>query len=129
MVDDHRINERVRLLTHRINAEQIEMDQQLVCKADPPEGRLLRSNGPFSILIGVGDVNARGALWRKARQDVLRIDQAKTATTISTIQLSGVSRSRHRGIRMPRTSRQAGSRSKRFDVASPSSQPIGVEMR
>jgi len=38
--------------------------------AETPDGRLLRSSSPFSILIGVRNVDARRQLWRTARQDL-----------------------------------------------------------
>lgn len=40
--------------------------------ADTPEGRLLRSNSPFSLLIGVRDPDTRRKLWRKAKRDLGR---------------------------------------------------------
>lgn len=39
--------------------------------ADTPEGRLLRSNSPFSIVIGVPNPDTRRRLWRKAKYDLL----------------------------------------------------------
>lgn len=39
--------------------------------ADTPEGRLLRSNSPFSIIIGIHDPETRRRLWRQAKHDLL----------------------------------------------------------
>ncbi len=39
--------------------------------ADTPEGKLLRSNSPFSQLIGISDVEQRIALWRQAKRELL----------------------------------------------------------
>lgn len=39
--------------------------------ADTPEGKLLRSNSPFSQLIGISDVERRIALWRQAKAELL----------------------------------------------------------
>lgn len=38
--------------------------------ADDAEGRLLRSNSPFSTLIGIWDPQERTRLWRQAKQDL-----------------------------------------------------------
>lgn len=38
--------------------------------SDTPEGRLLRSNSPFSTLIGVRDPEERTRLWRQAKLDL-----------------------------------------------------------
>lgn len=40
--------------------------------SDAPEGDDLRSNSPFSILIGLRDVEERNALWRRASLEVRR---------------------------------------------------------
>lgn len=37
---------------------------------DSPEGRLLRSNSPFSTLIGIRDPDERTKLWRQAKRDL-----------------------------------------------------------
>jgi hypothetical protein len=36
-----------------------------------PEGRLLRSNSPFSIVIGIEDVAHRRRIWREAKAQLL----------------------------------------------------------
>ncbi|WP_210358086.1 hypothetical protein [Sphingomonas beigongshangi] len=38
--------------------------------AETPEGRLLRSNSPFSTLIGIQDPDERSRLWRQAKHDL-----------------------------------------------------------
>ncbi len=38
--------------------------------ADTPKGRLLRSNSPFSLIIGVSDTERRRQLWRQAKHDL-----------------------------------------------------------
>lgn len=38
--------------------------------ADTPEGRLLRSNSPFSRIIGIRDPQTRRQLWRQAKHDL-----------------------------------------------------------
>ena len=38
---------------------------------DGAEGRLLRSNSPFSTLIGIPDPKERKRLWRQARRDLM----------------------------------------------------------
>lgn len=38
--------------------------------ADSPEGRLLRSNSPFSIVIGTTDTETRRRMWRQAKRDL-----------------------------------------------------------
>lgn len=40
--------------------------------SDDPEGRLLRSNNPFSLLIGSVDAAERKRTWRQARNDLSR---------------------------------------------------------
>ncbi len=37
---------------------------------DTPDGRLLRSNSPFSVLIGVSDVNERIKIWSQAKSEL-----------------------------------------------------------
>jgi hypothetical protein len=39
---------------------------------DDPEGRLLRSNNPFSVLMGPTDQAERRETWRQAREDLSR---------------------------------------------------------
>lgn len=105
-MDAHEINERFRLLTHRVYAQRIDEDPTLIARAataiqqtiehgEPtlgermwsalltlpattikasmldcgPEGRLLRSNSPFSELIGVTDIEDRRALWKQAQNE------------------------------------------------------------
>ena len=46
-------------------------DVRAVMIADTPEGQLLRSNSPFSLLIGLKDDNTRRALWRLAKVQLL----------------------------------------------------------
>lgn len=53
-----------------------EIRQQML--AVTPEGRLLRSNSPFSRLIGVKDPDVRRELWRIAKRD---LDGAETRIT------------------------------------------------
>lgn len=38
--------------------------------ADNADGRLLRSNSPFSTLIGIRDPDERTSLWRQAKQEL-----------------------------------------------------------
>ena len=38
--------------------------------ADTPNGRLLRSNSPFSLVIGISDPQERRQLWRQAKHDL-----------------------------------------------------------
>lgn len=45
---------------------------------DTPEGRLLRSNSPFSTLIGIGDPNERSRLWRQAKHDLSALTTSNT---------------------------------------------------
>ena len=37
---------------------------------DTPNGRLLRSNSPFSVIIGISDPDMRRKLWRRAKHDL-----------------------------------------------------------
>ena len=39
---------------------------------DNPDGRLLRSNSPFSHIIGITDVDVRKQLWRQAKTELTR---------------------------------------------------------
>ncbi len=38
--------------------------------ADTPQGRLLRSNSPFSRIIGISDPQTRRQVWRQAKHDL-----------------------------------------------------------
>lgn len=106
-VTSHDVAERARLISHRIYAEQIELQPQLIDEArgflergiaenggtmghnlwqliltrpwsqvrdrmlqDDAEGRLLRSNSPFSHLIGIQDESIRRQIWRKAKAEL-----------------------------------------------------------
>lgn len=44
---------------------------------DTPEGRLLRSNSPFSVLIGVSDVNERRRIWNQAKSELSRAQTSR----------------------------------------------------
>lgn len=48
---------------------------------DGPEGRLLRSNSPFSTLIGVRDPEERTRLWQQAKRELsdLKISSERSA--------------------------------------------------
>lgn len=37
---------------------------------DTPEGRLLRSNSPFGVMIGISDVDERRRIWRQAKSEL-----------------------------------------------------------
>ena len=45
---------------------------EVLMLSETEEGRLLRSNSPFAMLIGISDVNERMALWRQARYELSR---------------------------------------------------------
>jgi hypothetical protein len=112
-IDSHAIAEQARLLSHRLYADAVRHDPDLIGLAksrieadlagggtlghklwqlllekprdtiiegmlqDSELGRLLRSNSPFSTLIGVTDTHDRNRIWRQAKSDLL-------ARTIST---------------------------------------------
>jgi antitoxin ParD1/3/4 len=58
---------------HRMWRSLLVLDLQHVLKTmvqDDPDGRLLRSNSPFSRLIGYKDVSKRNLLWHQAKREV-----------------------------------------------------------
>lgn len=46
--------------------------------ADDPEGRLLRSNSPFSHLIGIADDQLRRRIWREAKAELYTLGTSST---------------------------------------------------
>lgn len=58
-----------RMWLRLLSCPQREVIQRML--EDTPEGRLLRSNSPFSILIGVSDENERRQIWRQAKSELL----------------------------------------------------------
>jgi hypothetical protein len=58
---------------HRMWRSLLVLDLQHVLKTmvqDDPDGRMLRSNSPFSRLIGYKNVSKRNLLWRQAKREV-----------------------------------------------------------
>lgn len=45
---------------------------EVLMLSETEKGRLLRSNSPFAMLIGISDINERMALWRQARTELSR---------------------------------------------------------
>lgn len=61
---------------------QLELDEIVEYMVDDSEGgRLLRSNSPFSRIIGVRDLKTRTKLWQQARIEVL----AQTTSSVRSV--------------------------------------------
>ena len=112
-ITSHDVNERARLISHHLYAEQIDARPDLTDRArefldrgiaenggtmgqqlwqsilkwpwhqvrermlqDNPEGRLLRSNSPFSEIIGIGDEQGRRTIWRQAKAELCSLTTA-----------------------------------------------------
>lgn len=64
-IDEHGGTEGHRMWVSLLNDTWPQICQQML--SDCPEGRLLRSNSPFSQLIGISDVTERLKLWQEAK--------------------------------------------------------------
>lgn len=70
----HGINDHGGTEGHRMWVKLLDESWPEICRqmlSDSPEGRLLRSNSPFSQLIGISDTTERLKLWQQAKSALL----------------------------------------------------------
>lgn len=70
----HGINDHGGTEGHRMWVKLLDKSWPEICRqmlSDSPEGRMLRSNSPFSQLIGISDITERLKLWQQAKSALL----------------------------------------------------------